>query len=77
MRAFLPRTPDSQAADELKGGPKMTWVKRILAALVVGFFLFYLIQQPEAAAGAVRTVFSAVGVAFQSIVRFFTSLASG
>jgi hypothetical protein len=25
----------------------------------------------------VRTVFSAVGVAFQSIVRFFTSLASG
>jgi hypothetical protein len=55
----------------------MTWVKRILAALVVGFFLFYLITQPESAASAVRTVFSAVGVAFQSIVRFFTSLAAG
>ncbi len=55
----------------------MTWVKRILAALVVGFLLFYLITQPEAAAGAVRTVFAAVGVAFRSIVTFFTSLASG
>jgi hypothetical protein len=55
----------------------MTWVKRILVILVIGFFLFYLITQPEAAAGAVRTVFSAVGVAFRAIVRFFTSLASG
>ena len=55
----------------------MTWVKRILAILVVGFFLFYLIQQPESAAAAVRTVFSAVAVAFQAIVRFFTSLATG
>jgi small-conductance mechanosensitive channel len=55
----------------------MAWVKRILVVLIVGFFLFYLIQQPEAAAGAVRTVFAAVGVAFQSIVRFFTSLAGG
>ena len=55
----------------------MAWVKRILVILVIGFFLFYLIQQPEAAAGAVRTGVNAVGVAFQSIVRFFTSLASG
>jgi hypothetical protein len=55
----------------------MAWVKRILAILVIGFFLFYLITQPESAAAAVRTVFSAVGIAFQSIVRFFTSLASG
>jgi len=55
----------------------MTWFKRILAILVVGFFLFYLITQPESAAAAVRTVFGAVGVAFRSIVRFFTSLASG
>ncbi len=55
----------------------MTWVKRILAILVAGFFLFYLIQQPESAAAAVRTVFGAVAVAFQAIVRFFTSLASG
>ena len=55
----------------------MTWVKRILAILVAGFFLFYLIQQPESAASAVRTVFDAVAVAFQAIVRFFTSLAAG
>jgi hypothetical protein len=55
----------------------MTWVKRILAVLVLGFFLFYLITQPEGAAAAVRTVFSAVGTAFRSIVTFFTSLASG
>lgn len=55
----------------------MTWVKRILAILVLGFFLFYLIQQPESAAAAVRTVFGAVAVAFQAIVRFFTSLATG
>ena len=38
----------------------MTWVKRILLVLVVGFLLFYLIQQPESAAAAVRTVFGAV-----------------
>ena len=55
----------------------MTWVKRILAILVAGFFLFYLIAQPEGAAAAVRTVFDAVAVAFRSIVRFFTSLATG
>jgi small-conductance mechanosensitive channel len=55
----------------------MTWVKRILVILVIGFFLFYLITQPESAAAAVRTVFAAVGIAFRSIVRFFTSLASG
>ena len=55
----------------------MTWAKRILFVLVVGFFLFYLITQPESAAGAVRTVFDAVALAFQAIVRFFTSLAAG
>jgi hypothetical protein len=55
----------------------MTWVKRILAILVAAFFLFYLIRQPESAAAAVRTVFSALEIAFRSIVRFFTSLAAG
>jgi hypothetical protein len=55
----------------------MTWVRRILFVLVVGFLLFYLIQQPESAAAAVRTVFDAVELAFQAIVRFFTSLATG
>lgn len=53
----------------------MRLVKRILLVLVVGFLLFYLIQQPEGAAAAVRTVFGALARAFGSIITFFTSLA--
>lgn len=52
------------------------WFKRILFVLVVGFCLFYLINQPEGAAASVRTVFDAVAVAFRSIITFFTTLAS-
>jgi hypothetical protein len=53
----------------------MSLAKRVIVILVVGFFLFYLISQPESAASAVRTVFDAVAVAFRAIVRFFSSLA--
>lgn len=53
----------------------MRFVKRVLLVLVIGFCLFYLVQQPQSAAAAVRTVFGAVGRAFQSIMTFFTSLA--
>jgi hypothetical protein len=53
----------------------MKWVKRILLVLLVGFALFYLIQQPEAAAAAVQNIFAAVGRAFNSILIFFSSLA--
>ncbi len=53
----------------------MKWIKRILLILVVGFCLFYVIQQPQGAAAAVRTVFNALARAFRSIVVFFTSLA--
>jgi hypothetical protein len=53
----------------------MTWVRRIIAALIVGFFLFYLITQPVAAANAVTTVFGAIVKAFHSLVVFFGSLA--
>lgn len=52
------------------------WLKRFLFVLVVGFCLFYVINQPEGAAAAVRTAFLAVGKAFGSIITFFTSLAS-
>jgi hypothetical protein len=52
-------------------------VKRILLVLVVGFFLFYLINQPQGAASAVRTVFAAVAKAFFSIIAFFQALATG
>jgi hypothetical protein len=48
--------------------------KKIIFVLVVGFGLFYLVQQPEGAAQAVRTVFGALARAFQAIVTFFTSL---
>jgi hypothetical protein len=53
----------------------MKWVKRILLVLLIGFALFYLIQQPESAAVAVRNIFGAVARAFSSILVFFTSLA--
>lgn len=53
----------------------MGWIKRILAVLVVGFALYYLVQQPENAAAAVRGAASAVGGAFNSVFTFFSSLA--
>ena len=43
----------------------MVWVKRFIIFLVVGFFLFYLIAQPEAAANAVRNLFQALARVFQ------------
>jgi len=52
------------------------WVKRLALALVVIFALFYLITRPEDAAVAVKGAFDAVWGAFQSLGRFFTSLAS-
>ena len=52
------------------------WLKRFVFVLVVGFCLFYVVNQPEGAAAAVRTVFLAAGKAFGSIITFFTSLAS-
>ncbi len=52
----------------------MSWVRKILLVLLVGFVLFYLIQRPESAADAVRTVFGAIGAAFRAIMVFFTSL---
>ena len=53
----------------------MAFVKKALLVLLVGFIVFYLIAQPESAAGAVRTVIGAVALAFQRIMKFFTSLA--
>ena len=52
----------------------MKWTKKALFVLVVGFCLFYLVQQPQGAAEAVRTVFGALVRTFQAIVTFFTSL---
>jgi hypothetical protein len=52
------------------------FLKRLFFVLIVGFCLFYVINQPESAAAAVRTAFLAVGKAFGSIITFFTSLAA-
>ena len=54
---------------------EMTWVKRFIIFLVVGFAIFYLISQPEAAANAVQALFSALARVFRSIIIFFQSLA--
>ena len=54
----------------------MSLAKRVIVILIVGFFLFYLISQPESAAAAVRTVFNAVAIAFRAVVQFFSALAA-
>jgi nucleoside recognition membrane protein YjiH len=53
----------------------MTWVKRFIIFLIVGFFLFYLVSQPVAAANAVRVVAGGIALVFRSILVFFQSLA--
>jgi hypothetical protein len=53
----------------------MTWVKRFIVFLVVGFGLFYLIAQPVAAANAVRAVMHGLALVLRSILIFFQSLA--
>ena len=53
----------------------MSWVRKVVLVLLVGFVVFYLIQRPESAARAVRTVFGAIGGAFRAVVVFFSSLA--
>ena len=55
----------------------MTWVKRFIVFLVVGFFLFYLVSQPENAANAVQAVIRGLALVFRSILVFFQTLAAG
>lgn len=50
----------------------MSWIKKIITILVVGFALYYLVTRPEDAANAVRGFFEAFGAIF----RFFATLAS-
>ncbi|GAA3715055.1 hypothetical protein GCM10022204_37960 [Microlunatus aurantiacus] len=53
----------------------MKWIKRMLLLLVVGFVLFYLVNQPQGAADAVRGAAAAVGTAISSLITFFNALA--
>ena len=52
----------------------MTWVKRFIVFLVVGFAIFYMIAEPVAAANAVRAVAYGLGIVCRSIMIFFQSL---
>lgn len=51
----------------------MKFVQRVVVILVVAFCLFYLVTRPTDAANAVRGFFAA----FESLITFFTTLASG
>lgn len=55
----------------------MTWVKRFIVFLVVGFALYYLVAYPESAANAVRFVAGGLARVFRSVLIFFQSLAGG
>lgn len=59
-----------------KGTATVKWVKRIVLGLVVVFAAFYLITRPEDAANAVQGAVDAVFNAGNSVITFFTSLAS-
>ncbi len=48
--------------------------KKGVTVLVIAFAAFYLLTQPENAAGALKTALDAVVDALQSIARFFTAL---
>ena len=53
----------------------MTWLKRFIAFLVVGFAIYFLIVNPVAAANAVRAVAYGLALVFRSILVFFQTLA--
>ena len=51
----------------------MKFIQRVIGVLVIAFCLFYLVTRPADAANAVRGFFGA----FESLIVFFTTLASG
>ena len=51
-------------------------MKKVLVGLVIAFAAFYLLTQPAGAAEAIKGAASAVGVAFESLISFFTALFS-
>ena len=48
--------------------------KKVVSWLVIAFVAFYLITNPEDAAGAVRGAGSFIGDGFESVIRFLTSV---
>jgi hypothetical protein len=61
--------------DRKNGQSGMTWAKRFIVFLIVGFAIYFLIAEPVAAANAVRFVAYGLALAFHSILIFFQSLA--
>ena len=49
-------------------------VKKVFVYLVAGFLIFYLVTQPVAFAAVVRSLGSAIGEAFDALMRFFEAL---
>lgn len=48
--------------------------KKIVTWLAIAFIAFYLITNPEDAAGAVRGIGGFFGNAFEALIRFFTNI---
>jgi hypothetical protein len=61
--------------DRKNGQSGMTWAKRFIVFLIVGFAIYFLIAEPVAAANAVRAVAYGLALALHSILIFFQSLA--
>lgn len=48
--------------------------KKVVTWLVIAFVAFYLITNPEEAAGAVRGAGGLIGDGFEALIRFFTTV---
>lgn len=60
--------------DTHQGGKVTDVAKKGVTLLVIGFAAFYLLTQPEDAAGAIKTAFDAVVEGLKAVGRFFTAL---
>ena len=49
-------------------------MKKLLGGVAVAFALFYLLTQPQSAAGAVRGAGGVVGSAFDAVITFISAL---
>jgi hypothetical protein len=52
-------------------------VKKIVTWVAIAFIAFYLLTNPEDAAGAIRGIGSWFADGFQAIIRFLTSVFQG
>lgn len=50
-------------------------IRRVIAWLLLLFILFFILTQPEAAAGLLSSIFDGITTALTALVDFFQSLA--